>query len=245
MAAAATLMGTGTFGSIKRQWRRFRARQRNGRQQLADRQRCVELCEQRHLSGFCEPDDRLVGGSQRLGNADERHRRGAVCGRRLPHQAIHHSYCHHTERYVRSVEHDQSARRCHRRLELWPQYGVPRLVASQATAFPLCRSTSSGPPTRSTITSTTAVRCLPAFVTLVGLTGQAQQNGYAQVSGEGGSGSTQTTAYAAISQFMGTILEPSNQGGVDGSSAGATGYADEGERGAGLCSQAPDHFGGA
>jgi autotransporter-associated beta strand protein len=69
----------------------------------------------------------------------------------------------------------------------------------------------------------------PGFVTLVGLTGDAQLNGYAQVSGEGGNGATKQTAFAATNQFLGTILDPFifNRGSdADIGTSGATGYAD-------------------
>jgi hypothetical protein len=76
----------------------------------------------------------------------------------------------------------------------------------------------------------------PGFVALAGLTGQQQQNGFAQVSGEGGHGSTQTMAYIATNLFLGTMLDPAIDG-RDGSS-GATEICRRGERRAGLCGEA-------
>jgi uncharacterized protein with beta-barrel porin domain len=54
--------------------------------------------------------------------------------------------------------------------------------------------------------------------------------GLTQVSGEGGNGSTQTTAYNATNQFLGTILDPSidGRGSDGGDGGGASGYADAG-----------------
>ena len=67
----------------------------------------------------------------------------------------------------------------------------------------------------------------PGFVTLVGLTGAQQQNGYAQVSGEVGTGSQQTT-FNAMGQFMGLLTDPfMGRNGGSNPMPGATGYADE------------------
>ena len=72
---------------------------------------------------------------------------------------------------------------------------------------------------------------LPAgFGALFATTGSTLANNLSQISGEGHAGSTQTTAYVATNQFIGTILDPSldNRGGQNGSGGGATGYANEG-----------------
>lgn len=66
----------------------------------------------------------------------------------------------------------------------------------------------------------------PGFVTLVGLTGQAQQLGYSQTSGEGGNGATQQTTYTATNQFINTILDPSIEG--RNAADGAAGNPDDG-----------------
>jgi autotransporter-associated beta strand protein len=65
----------------------------------------------------------------------------------------------------------------------------------------------------------------PGFVTLLGLTGQAQQNGLSQVSGEGGHGATQTASYTATNQFMGAMFDPSIDG--RGGSGGPSNYAED------------------
>lgn len=64
------------------------------------------------------------------------------------------------------------------------------------------------------------------FDTLLNLSGTALTNALSQVSGEGGHGSTQTTAYMAANQFINTLLDLS--GGTGGGGfGGASGYAAE------------------
>jgi autotransporter-associated beta strand protein len=65
----------------------------------------------------------------------------------------------------------------------------------------------------------------PGFVTLLGLTGQVQQNGLSQVSGEGGHGATQTAANTAANQFINTMFDPSIDG--RGGAGGPSNYAED------------------
>jgi outer membrane autotransporter protein len=51
--------------------------------------------------------------------------------------------------------------------------------------------------------------------------------GLTQLSGEGGNGATQSTAYTSTNQFIGTILDPSLDGRGGDGGGGASGYADE------------------
>jgi autotransporter-associated beta strand protein len=76
----------------------------------------------------------------------------------------------------------------------------------------------------------------PGFVTLVGLTGTQQQNGYAQVSGESGGDAAQTS-FNATNQFMNLLLDPfndnrNNDGGANSFADEALGYAAAQRRGA-------------
>jgi uncharacterized protein with beta-barrel porin domain len=59
------------------------------------------------------------------------------------------------------------------------------------------------------------------------LTGSQQQSGYEQVSGTGTAGAPQATAYAAASQFMNAMLDPTAGGHADSVEDGASAYGDD------------------